>query len=296
MAIVLEKYHGLGNDYLIVDPNKNNLKMVKESVQLLCNRHFGIGSDGILYGPIFENNKIKVKIYNPDGSEAEKSGNGIRIFSRYLKDAGYIKNQALILDTLGGSVEVEYIDNKAHMLMVVMGKVAFMSDVIPVAGPKREVVNEIINLNGVNYKMTCVSIGNPHCVIVMDEISSNLAKELGPLVENNELFPKRINMQLMKVIDRQNIQIEIYERGAGYTLASGSSSCAAAAVAYKLDLIDSSVIVHMPGGNLKIDIKPDGMIFMTGPVNGVGTITLSEQFEDELKAIEHNKVNQKTYK
>jgi diaminopimelate epimerase len=296
MAIVLEKYHGLGNDYLIVDPNKNNLKMVKESVQLLCNRHFGIGSDGILYGPIFENNKIKVKIYNPDGSEAEKSGNGIRIFSRYLKDAGYIKNQALILDTLGGSVEVEYIDNKAHMLMVVMGKVAFMSDVIPVAGPKREVVNETINLNGVNYKMTSVSIGNPHCVIVMDEISSNLAKELGPLVENNDLFPKRINMQLMKVIDRQNIQIEIYERGAGYTLASGSSSCAAAAVAYKLDLIDSSVIVHMPGGNLKIYIKPDGMIFMTGPVNGVGTITLSEQFEDELKAIEHNKVNQKTYK
>lgn len=282
MNIVMEKYHGLGNDYLVLDPNKNSINLNTESIKLICHRNFGVGSDGILYGPIIEKDKIKLNIYNPDGSEAEKSGNGVRIFSRYLLEAAYIKEKSFLLNTLGGDVIVDYLDNKGSMIKVAMGKVTFESNEIPTSGNAREVINEPMLFNGEIYTATCLSIGNPHCVIPMKEVSEKIAKELGPYVESSPYFPNRINMQLLKVIDRNNIQIEIYERGAGYTLASGSSSCASASAAYKLGLVDNNITVHMPGGKLGIEITADGMVFMTGSVNKVGTITLSEEFINEL--------------
>lgn len=278
MEIIMEKYHGLGNDYLVIDPYKNNIELNEENIKLICNRNYGVGSDGILYGPIFDSGKIKVKIYNPDGSEAEKSGNGVRIFSRYLLDEGYVNGKTFILTTLGGDVEVEYMNKEGSMLKVAMGKVTFKSDDIPVTGYTREVINEEMKFNGVYYNATCLSIGNPHCVIILDNISEKLVKEIGPFVENAEYFPNRINLQIVKVIDRNNIKIEIYERGAGYTLASGSSSCAAASAVYKLGLIDKKVNVHMPGGVLNIEIMEDGMIYMIGPVMKIGSIKVAEQF------------------
>ncbi len=278
VTIIMKKYHGLGNDYLVLDPNKNSIKLDKENIKLICHRNLGAGSDGILYGPILENRKIKVKIYNPDGSEAEKSGNGVRIFSKYLLDEGYVTGKSFLLSTLGGDVKVEYIEKNGCIVKVDMGKVTFLSNEIPVKGEKREVLNEHMSFNDKEYKVSCVSIGNPHCVIPMKEVSKELAIELGPYVENSDNFPKRINMQLLQVLDRNNIRIEIYERGAGYTLASGSSSCAAASVAYKLGLVDNDITVHMPGGELFIQIDQDGMIKMTGPVKKIGTITLDEEF------------------
>lgn len=278
MEIIMEKYHGLGNDYLVIDPYKNNIELNEENIKLICNRNYGVGSDGILYGPIFDSGKIKVKIYNPDGSEAEKSGNGVRIFSRYLLDEGYVNGKTFILTTLGGDVEVEYMNKEGSMLKVAMGKVTFKSDDIPVTGYTREVINEEMKFNGVYYNATCLSIGNPHCVIILDNISEKLVKEIGPFVENAEYFPNRINLQIVKVIDRNNIKIEIYERGAGYTLASGSSSCAAASAVYKLGLVDKKVNVHMPGGVLNIEIMEDGMIYMIGPVMKIGSIKVAEQF------------------
>lgn len=263
---ILEKYHGLGNDYLVLDPNLNSIKLTEEKIKKICNRNFGVGSDGILYGPILQDNKIKVKIFNPDGSEAEKSGNGVRIFSKYLLDKGYITEKTFILSTLGGDVKVEYLDKVGEKIKVAMGRVTFESEEITVSGEKRKVINETFNFKGKEYKGTCVSIGNPHCVIPMKNISKNLAESLGPYVENYEGFPNKINMQLLEVIDRNNIKIEIYERGAGYTLASGSSSCAAASVAYELGLINNKVKVHMPGGILDIEILKDKMVYMTGPV------------------------------
>jgi len=163
-----------------------------------------------------------------------------------------------------------------------MGKVTFTSNLIPVSGKIRQVINEPMLFNGEIYNATCLSIGNPHCVIEMKEVSEKIAKEIGPYVESAQYFPNRINMQILKVIDRNNIQIEIYERGAGYTLASGSSSCAAASAAYKLGLVDNNITVHMPGGKLQIEISLDGMVFMTGSVNKVGTVTLSEEFMNEI--------------
>jgi len=166
-------------------------------------------------------------------------------------------------------VEVNIQDDAANLIKIKMGKVTFLSTEIPVKGKKREVVNEELQVDKIKYKVTCLSIGNPHCVIPMEEVSEEKAKELGPYVENHNMFPNRINMQLLKVIDSNNIQIWIWERGAGYTLASGSSSCAAAAAAYKLGLVDRKVNVKMPGGSLLIEIGENEEIYMTGPVEGV---------------------------
>lgn len=282
MRVLLEKYHGLGNDYIVYDPNKNGLELNNERIKLICHRNFGVGSDGILFGPILEDGKIKLRIFNPDGSEAEKSGNGVRIFSKYLKDAGYVTGNSFTLSTLGGDVEVHYLSKCGDLLKVSMGKTTFLSNEIPVSGSSREVINEPMIFNDKALKVTCLSIGNPHCVMPMDNISKELACELGPYVETSNNFPNKINMQLLKVLDRNNIQIEIFERGAGYTLASGSSSCAAASAAYKLGLIDNKVTVHMAGGNLEIEIQLDGTVYMTGTVNTIGSINLRDEFINEL--------------
>ncbi|MDR3261334.1 MAG: diaminopimelate epimerase [Tannerella sp.] len=282
MKVSIEKYHGLGNDYIVFDPLKNSLELNEERIKLICDRNFGCGSDGILFGPLMEDGKIKVKIYNPDGSEAEKSGNGVRIFSKYLKDFGYILTDSFVLSTLGGDVDVQYLTPDGKLLKVRMGKVTFRSSLIPVIGVEREVVDEPMTFGNQNYRVTCLSIGNPHCVIPMDKISKEKAIALGQIVESSLNFPNRINMQLLKVIDRRNIRIEIYERGAGYTLASGSSSCAAAGAAYKLGLVDNKITVHMPGGELEIEINPDGAVYMTGTVNRISTMTFADEFIEEL--------------
>ncbi len=271
------KYHGLGNDYIVMDPQKTDYKLTPEIVKLICHRNYGLGSDGILFGPIFKHDKITLIIYNPDGSEAEKSGNGIRIFSRYLVDAEYIKEKKFAIYTAGGVVQVELQKDDASMLKVDMGTFTFTSNEIPINGDTREVVNENLIINDRSFKITCVSVGNPHCVIPLEKISSELAKEIGPIVENHQMFPNRTNMQLMNVTDRNNISIEIWERGAGYTLASGSSSCAAACAAYKLNLVDNKINVHMPGGILKIEIDSENHIHMTGPVASVAKGNFSKE-------------------
>lgn len=286
MKVVLEKYHGLGNDYLVFDPNKNSLKLSPENVRLLCDRHFGAGSDGILEGPILEKEPLEVKIWNPDGSIAEKSGNGVRIFAKYLKDAGYVQKQHVVLGTESGQVEVWYLNEEGTRLKASMGKVTFWSNEIPVTGPVREVVNETLIFGKIPYKATCVSIGNPHVVIFLDEISKDLVCRIGKNSETAEYFPERINTQIMKVIDRNTIEIEIYERGAGYTLASGSSGCAAAAAAYRQGLTDSKMYVRMPGGTLEIEILEDWNVLMTGDVGYVGKISVGNSLCQELRALE----------
>ena len=272
------KYHALGNDYIVIDPNKFTVDLSEENIRLICHRNFGIGSDGILYGPLFENHSIHLRIFNPDGSEAEKSGNGIRMFSRYLFDAGYVQSNSFSLETLGGKVHVELLDAKASRITVDMGKVTFDNTEIPVAGISREVISEELILNGRKFTVTCLSIGNPHCVIPLTTISRESAEQWGPLIENDQLFPNRINVQLLQVLDRNNIKIEIWERGAGYTLASGSSSCAAASAAFRLGLVERDVTVHMPGGTISIIISLDGHVHMTGSVSGVSKGYFSDDF------------------
>jgi len=269
MEVHLRKYHGLGNDYLVIDPNVYDVDLTPDRIRLICNRNFGIGADGILYGPLMNVENFRVRIFNPDGSEAEKSGNGLRIFAKYLFGNKYVDKQHFSIETSGGIVEVYIKDDSANLIKIDMGKMTFLSTRIPVKGPEREVVDENLEINGVGYKVTCLSVGNPHCVIPMDEVTEEKAKELGPEVENHDMFPNRINMQLLKVIDRANIEIRIWERGAGYTLASGSSSCAAAGAAYKLGMADNKVNVKMPGGSLFVEINKNEDIYLTGSVEGI---------------------------
>lgn len=269
MEIHFRKYHGLGNDYLVIDPNIYDVDLTPDSIRLICDRNFGIGADGVLYGPIKGGKDLSLRIFNPDGSEAEKSGNGLRIFAKYLFDNKYVDKKNFSIDTLGGIVEAYIEDDEANLIKIDMGKITFISTRIPVRGEEREVVDEELEINGIKYRVTCLSIGNPHCVIPMDDVTEQKARELGPHVENHTMFPNRINMQLLNVIDRTNIEIRIWERGAGYTLASGSSSCAAAGAAHKLGLVDNKINVKMPGGTLFVEICDNKKVYLTGEVEGV---------------------------
>ena len=276
--ITLRKYHGLGNDYLIYDPNRNACELQERQVEALCRRNLGVGADGILYGPFFDGDKMRVRIFNPDGSEAEKSGNGIRIFSKYLKDMGYVTEESYVLHTKAGETRVTFLNEQGDLMRVDMGYREFVAKEIPVVGFEGEIVNEAIFFGDNFYNATCVSLGNPNCVLMLEEVSQKKAMQLGPYVENSRYFPNRINMQLCQVLDRENIQIEIYERGAGYTYASGTGACAAAAASHKMGFVGDRVTVHMHGGELLVEFARDGRIDMAGPVVYIGSITLAEQF------------------
>lgn len=280
MGVRFSKYSALGNDYIVIDPYKNLINLNPENIKRICDRNFGIGSDGILYGPEYIDGKISLRILNPDGSEAEKSGNGIRIFARYLWEKKYITVKEFEISTKGGTVNISILDSDSSLVKVDMGVVSFDSAVIPVNGEKREVVREQVIIDGQELCCTCLTIGNAHCIVEMTEVSKEAAIKSGPLLENNRIFPNRTNVQFMKVIDRSNIQIEIWERGAGYTLASGSSSCAAASAAFKLGLTDNHINVHMPGGMIEIEIDKNGHVLMTGNVDSVYEGELSTQFEN----------------
>ena len=269
MEVHFRKYHGLGNDYLVIDPNIHDVDLTPDAIRLICDRNFGIGADGILYGPIKSGGNLSLRIFNPDGSEAEKSGNGLRIFAKYLLENRYVNEKRFSIETLGGNVEAYIEDDSANLIKINMGKMTFLSTKIPVRGKEREIVDEALQINRVKYKVTCLSVGNPHCVIPTEELTEEKAKELGPEVENHNMFPNRINMQLLKVIDRANVEIRIWERGAGYTLASGSSSCAAAGAAYKLGMVDNKINVKMPGGKLLVEISENEDVYLTGVVEGV---------------------------
>ena len=250
------KYHALGNDYLVVEPADPAL-LTPDRVRWLCDRHFGVGADGVLVpAAVPAGSDFTLTIWNPDGSEAEKSGNGLRIFARYLWDRGRVGGEPFTVATKGGRVRCEVRDAGAR-IFVEMGRARF-------AGPE-----ETLALAEGPVRFTAVDVGNPHCVVRLDEISPALARRLGPQLEHHPRFPDRTNVQLVQVLARDRIQIEIWERGAGYTLASGSSSCAAAAVAHRLGLCGTQISVRMPGGRLAVSLSPDWQATLVGPVRKV---------------------------
>jgi diaminopimelate epimerase len=276
------KYHGLGNDYIVIDPRETKITLDESTIKLICDRTFGVGSDGILYGPEIKDNIFKLRIFNPDGSEAEKSGNGLRIFSRYLWDKDLVKSDPFIIDTIGGDVKSEIRDN-GDSVKIEMGKVSFLASDIPIKGEGGEVLNRNFVIKGKSFRYCAANLGNPHCVVLCDDISPELAKEYGPHIETNVIFPRKTNVQFMKVIDKTHIQIEIWERGAGYTLASGSSSCASAAVAFKLGLCGNSITVKMQGGDLNLEFTSDFRATMIGPVIAICEGTIQEDFFKKSK-------------
>lgn len=281
-SIPFYKYHALGNDYIVINPTETGStpSLTAAQIQTICHRNFGLGSDGILLGPLPDSvNKIALRIFNPDGSEAEKSGNGLRIFARYLWDKGVVKDAPVEIMTAGGPVSAR-VHAGAKIVSVRMGRASFDSRKIPVKGPDREVLNETLKIGATGFSFCAATVGNPHCVILRKEITEAETREYGPLIENEPRFPNRTNVQFMKILDRSNIQIEIWERGAGYTLASGSSSSAAAAVAHRLGLCDPQIKVHMPGGEIDIEISENYDILMTGAVTKVAEGTIDPELFD----------------
>jgi diaminopimelate epimerase len=275
------KYHGLGNDYLVLDPADVGRDLTAAEVRRVCDRNYGVGSDGILWGPLpgttAEGGGFGLRIFNPDGGEAEKSGNGLRIFARNLYDRGLVRSEAFAVATKGGRVTCR-VHPGGGLVDAEMGRVSFDAQKIPVLGVTGEAINQRFVVGGETHVYCAATIGNPHCVLPMDEVTPELARRLGPLIENDVArFPNRTNVQFLKVLGRNDIRIEIWERGAGYTLASGTSSSAAAAVARRLGLCDSAITVHMPGGTLKITVGDDYAIDMTGPVTAVATGTITSE-------------------
>ena len=280
------KSHGLGNDYIVLNQDEITFELTEKAIIRICDVHFGIGSDGILLKVSSEKADFGLRILNPDGSEAEKSGNGLRIFAKYLYDYGFTQSKSFSIETPGGLVKAEVIEeknNKAFTIKVDMGKAIFESKRIPVNCQKEECIGEPLELEYRGYEINCVSVGNPHCVVLTDELDEKEIKTFGPQIETNPMFPNRINVQFAKVVSPNEVEVMIWERGAGWTLASGSSSCAVACTVVKRGLTERNLTIKMPGGNLAIEIDEDWEIRMTGEVREIGSGTLSAELINDLE-------------
>jgi len=281
--------HGLGNDYLVMDPKDLTFRLTPKNIKSVCDRNWGVGSDGILALVPSKKADFGLRIFNPDGSEAEKSGNGLRIFARYLHATGKTKKTRFTVETKGGLVGIDlHIDRHgdASTATVEMGIATFKPGALPCSLNVPELIQQPIEAAGRTLTFTGVSVGNPHCVLFKAAGESWSREELlalGPALEKHGLFPNRTNVQLAVPTGPREIFILIWERGAGETQASGSSSCAAASAAVRLGLVRSPVTVKMPGGILNIDVAPDFMLTMKGPVAEVARGTLSPSFVRGLK-------------
>ncbi len=276
------KYHGLGNDYLVIEPNVFDSPLTPSAAQKICDRTRGIGGDGILLGPTKEGAAFGVRIINPDGSEAEKSGNGLRIFARYLWDRGYVQGERFDIQVAGAVVGAEVLSQDGTSIRLQMGRVSFVSTDIPMTGPSREVLREKLTVGDTECLVSAANVGNPHCVVEVESPTVELAAKLGPLIENHQVFPRRTNVQFMTPIDEHSIRIEIWERGAGATLSSGTSSCASAAVACRLGLCKDRVAVHTRGGVLTVTLDEAFNAKLEGGVAAVGSGDFAPEFLELL--------------
>jgi len=279
VTIAFVKGHGLGNDYIVIDSAVLPRALEPGQIVRICDRNWGVGSDGILLKvPAWDGADFGLRILNPDGSEAEKSGNGLRIFAKYLHDHGHAARDTFTVATKGGRVECRchVRDGRVGVVTVEMGRCTFLAPEIPMNGPAREAVGVPLQVDGETLLVTAVSVGNPHCVIFTDRLDEGLVRRLGPLVERHPAFPNRTNVQWARVSSRSEVDILIWERGAGWTLASGSSSSAVACAAVRNGLCDHGLVtVRMPGGTLTVEVRPDWSIRLQGPVEEVYTGTLS---------------------
>lgn len=278
MKINFTKMHGLGNDFILIDCCNSKLRTqnskLKTLAQRLCHRRFGIGADQLLLLCPSKTADFRMRIFNPDGSEVEMCGNGIRCLARYIWDRGLSKKSILDIETLGGIIRPE---KRGEMIRVDMGKPILAPEKIPVKVPSSDtqyskpIIDYPLQIEDKEFKITCVSMGNPHAVIIVDNIDDFPVTYYGPLIERHEFFPKRTNVEFIEILNSLEIKMKVWERGSGETMACGTGASAAAVAANMKWLTAKSVTVHLMGGDLFIGWAEDNHVYMTGPAVEVFT-------------------------
>ncbi len=284
------KMHGLGNDYIYIDAINQDISgySLADLARAVSDRHFGVGSDGLILICPSERADFRMRIFNADGSEAEMCGNGIRCFAKYVFDHGLTDKTSLAVETGAGiiHIELEVQGGRAVAARVDMGRPRLTAAEVPFDWdppdqPAVEVPLEVPG--GPKLTVTVVSMGNPHCVVFVDDADSFPVAEVGPRVEHHPAFPQRTNVEFATVIDRRHIRMRVWERGAGETMACGTGACATAVAAALTDRADRAVTVHLTGGDLQVEWADDGHVYMTGPAAEVFQGELSAEFLEALR-------------
>lgn len=275
------KMHGLGNDYVYVNCFEEKIDNPPAVARFVSDRHFGIGSDGLIMINPSKTADFEMEMYNADGSRGEMCGNGIRCVAKYVYDYGLTDKTQISVETLGGIkyLDLTVEDGKVSLVKVDMGKQELEADLIPIISEREQVIDEPIEVDGKEYHMTGVSMGNPHAVIYVDDVKGLDLEKIGPKFENHERFPKRINTEFVHCIDRQTVEMRVWERGSGETLACGTGACAVAVSSILNNLTDTQVTVKLLGGDLQIEWdREKDRVFMTGPATVVfdGVIDITE--------------------
>lgn len=275
------KMHGLGNDYVYVNCFEEKIDNPPAVARFVSDRHFGIGSDGLIMINPSKTADFEMEMYNADGSRGEMCGNGIRCVAKYVYDYGLTDKTQISVETLGGIkyLDLTVEDGKVSPVKVDMGKPELEADLIPIISEREQVIDEPIEVDGKEYHMTGVSMGNPHAVIYVDDVKGLDLEKIGPKFENHERFPKRINTEFVHCIDRQTVEMRVWERGSGETLACGTGACAVAVSSILNNLTDTQVTVKLLGGDLQIEWdREKDRVFMTGPATVVfdGVIDITE--------------------
>ncbi len=264
------KMHGLGNDFIIIDNRDDKIKErdMGNLAKKLCRRRFSVGADGLVFVCNSEAADVGMRIFNSDGSEAEMCGNGIRCLAKYCYENGIVKKKEMNVETLAGvkKLWLKTIDDEVVEVKVDMGKPIFERNKIPMLG-EGKCINEDLKVNSESFKVTCLSIGNPHCIIFVDDVKNFPVRELGPKIENHRMFPKRTNVEFVQVLSKSELYVRVWERGCGETLACGTGACASVIAGVIANKVKNKSIVHLLGGDLKIDYSE--RVFMEGKVEKV---------------------------
>lgn len=266
------KMQGLGNDYVYVNCFQENVENPSEVAIKVSDRHFGIGSDGLILIKPSEVADFRMDMYNADGSQAEMCGNGIRCVAKYVYDYGLTDQTEISVETLAGIkyLKLQIAEGKVARITVNMGQPELNPVKIPVQAEGEQVVDEPIEVNGTTYKMTCVSMGNPHCIVFVDDTAAFPLEEIGPMFENHERFPKRVNTEFIQILNRKEVNMRVWERGSGETLACGTGACASAVACVLNGLTENEITLHLLGGDLIVRWdQEENLVYMTGPAKVV---------------------------
>lgn len=286
MELKFTKMQGCGNDYIYINCFETHVDAPEKLAAILADRHYGIGGDGIVLIMPSTIADAKMRMFNSDGSEGKMCGNAIRCVAKYLYAKGIVTKETMAIETLSGTKELRLniINGEVVSVQVDMGKPILRPDMIPVNLPGEQVVGRSVTIGGKDYKITCVSMGNPHCVVFCDEIETLDLTEIGPLFENHPLFPDRVNTEFVKMLSKNHLQMRVWERGSGETLACGTGACASvvAAVLCGITEKDVEVKVSLRGGDLFVCYTDQGVL-MTGDCHKVfdGMIHLAGTTIDE---------------